>query len=42
MKKNMKLEQNAEIETTETLEKQKEKLQKIKILGLNLLKKNYK
>jgi len=33
MKKNMKLEQNAEIETTETLKKQKEKITKNKNLG---------
>ena len=38
-KKNMKLEQNAKIETTEVLEKQKKKLQKIKTLDRNLPKK---
>ena len=40
MKKNMKLEQNAKIETTEVLKSKKKKLQKIKTLDRNLPKKN--
>ena len=42
MKKNMKLEQNAKIETTEILEKQKEKITENKNLGPQPTKKKLK